>query len=119
MKLLENKIRKMVAECVEEHMLREAIREMVREAIMTEDEEDNKGEGPKKKAEGGKKESQKQFRALAKKHIVNSAPLAYKLFPEMGKDAARSYLSKIIRGERPISNTEANQGIQMIHQMQG
>lgn len=115
MKLLENKIHEIVAECLVEKMLRESIEEMVREAMIVEKKKKKYG----KKEKVSKKESQKQFRSLAKKHIVNAAPLAYKLFPDMDKDAARSYLSKVIRGERPISNKDATEGIQMIRQMQG
>ena len=92
-----------------ETYLKESIRQIVREVILekyniqqiNEDKEDDNN---------SKIDNKRSFvNALLKKNDndkYDHAHLAYKLWPKMNKDAARSYFSKCVRGERNFDTTE-------------
>ena len=99
-------------------MLKESIKEMVREAIQNLSESVNSQYIINEDDSASGVGSKKSFVAAMLKKNDNDkfdhAHLAYQLWPNMNKDTARSYFSKCVRGERNFSDEEVTNLFNML-----
>lgn len=95
-------------------ILKESIRQIVRESLhdiliehrLNEEEKKEKQKGTGQTSLGNKKNFVKNLLSQNNKDKYDHAHLAYKLWPSMDKDTARSYFSKCVRGERDFSDED-------------
>lgn len=95
-------------------ILKESIRKMVRESIndmLIESMLYENGEGS---SVGSKKSFVTATLNKNDKDKFDHAHLAYKLWPDMDKDTARSYFSKCVRGERDFSDNDITRLFNML-----
>ena len=93
--------------------LKESIRKMVREAIQEYKDIIKEDDGATS-AVGGKKTYVSNMLKKNDNDKFDHAHLAYQLWPNMNKDAARSYFSKCVRGERNFSDEEVTNLFNML-----
>ena len=122
-RLIEDYIRGMVSECVEEVMLENTIRRIVAEAFVfeTKKKKNKKTKSAKKAKKGEKKtgfeknrKSEQYGNELAKDE-VNMTAIVRKDHPNWKDSTVRSYASKLSRGERSAPPHEATKGLHRLH----
>lgn len=99
-KILREKIERIVEETMMQIHLREAVRNVIVEALNEDDER------MKKNSEETKRNYVNSLLSKTNKDFFGHAELSYKLWPNLDKDTARSKMSKCIRGERSFSDAD-------------
>lgn len=123
--LIEQKIRKMVSECVAEELLKEEINAMISDILNEKKTKRKKSQKAAKKAKSasGKtppKSSDGHYMAsgqiidAASDPVVKDSSVAYKLYPNLTPGGARSKYSKELRRERPMELSKQNKAWQMM-----
>lgn len=121
-KLIQEKIDKVVDQYIAEMKLRAVIREMISEKInryLCED--DNE----KSKSSNDNMEIKRNtVTSLLKKDVVKNSQFAYKIWPDMDEDTARSLFSKKVNGEpdndgvvRKFTDEEISQLYELLRQI--
>lgn len=99
--IIQNKINEVVDQFILEAKIRMKVRKMVSEKIQHYLREDD-GRGKSKESKSDSEEMQIKRNtvvSLLKKDMVKNAPLAYKIWPDMDEDTARSLFSKMVTGK--------------------
>lgn len=110
-----------IKECVEEEMQRRVVRNIIKEEMRKLYNEGvfEKSEDKKDDNDNDSKEVQTalgQLNAILDKNpLIKKSQIAYKLHPGVDHDSARHMLDDQLKGEDPISTTDLNTAMDLIH----
>lgn len=122
-KLIQEKIDKVVDQYIAEMKLRAVIRKMISEKINRYLYEDD-SEKSKASSDDNMEIKRNTVTSLLKKDVVKNSQFAYKIWPDMDEDTARSLFSKKVNGEpdndgvvRKFTDEEISQLYELLRQI--
>lgn len=120
-------VKQYIKECVQEEMMRNAVRSIVSEELhrmwrngelnesLFEKDDDKEKIDNEKGDEAEADTARAQLNTLLKNPAIKKSQIAYKMMPGVAKDSARHILQDKLSGDDPMSAKEANIAIDFIH----